>query len=216
MNDDKVWIFPYNNSNVPAKFNISERSKYNKYLCSIENITNAIHVCDDKCIKVSETVGNTPNNKYQQREIEYAKKRIEKINFLQYEQVEYQLSGTDFTVNGKKVQEKVIGAKKGKTDSYLFQLARKNGSNKARTYRLGENDVYWFHSAFNELFWIVPEMELHKAGLISDKDDTKLPKHFAVNVKTYNGKAWLKPYEFSYDTITEDVIARIKTLFSIL
>ena len=215
MEDNKVWVFPYNSISIPKNFNISERSKYNAYLCDINAIPSAISLSINECKIVSEAIGNTPNNKYQQREIHYAKKRQEKLNFLQYDPVSHQLSGTDFIVNGKNVQEKVVGSRNNKSESYLFQLARKNGA-KARTYRLGENDMYWFHSAFNELFWIVPEAELHKAGLISDKEEIKPAKHFAVNVKTYKTKEWLKPYELSYDNITNDTISKIKGLFSIL
>ena len=99
----------------------------------------------------------------------------------------------------------------------MFQLSRKNGlGNPPRTYRLGENDIYWFHSSFDERFWIIPEVDMHIAGWITHPDETKQSKHIKINPNTYMTNSWLKQYEFDYSKLTDESIAKIKALFSIL
>ncbi len=215
LSDNKLWIFPYNDVKVPRKLNISSISKYNVYLCEESELLTKLSEYYDRVRLISEAEGKYQHNKYQRREAVYAKKRIEILSFLEFKKHEVQYTSTDFTVNGKKVQEKVVGAKHG--ESYVFQLSRNNGrENRNRNYRLGENDVYWFHSSFNELFWIVPEIVMFNEGLLSKSDETKPPKHFMVNPNTYKSHPWLKQYEFDYTKITPDIIGCIKGMFSIL
>jgi hypothetical protein len=213
--DNKIWMFPYNYVKVPRKLNISDTSKYNIHLYKESELPIKIIDFTSKCKLVTEVEGNYQANKYQQREAVYAKKRKEILTFLEFTKSDIQYTSTDFTVNDKKVQEKVVGSKHG--NSYKFQLARKNGMNdRNRNYRLGENNVYWFHSAFDERFWIVPEEVLFTNGLLSKPDETKPQKHFKVNPTTYKSHTWLKHYEFDYTKITSEVIIKIKGLFSIM
>ena len=65
------------------------------------------------------------------------------------------------------------------------------------TYTLGENDYCWFHSAIDEIFWIIPELVLYNRGYISASDETKSRKTLQIR----EGTKWLKEYQYSYDDI---------------
>ncbi len=216
LDDNKVWIFPYSDSIPKTKLNISDTptSKYNKYKYNIENLQVAIESNIHNCTFMTKLFGNTPNNIYQQREQQYCKKRMEYVPFLTYETISCQSSPSDFIANRKKVQEKVIGAKRG--ESYVFHLSSRNGINGRRTYKLGENDIYWFHSSFDDLFWIVPENELYNRKWISDSDKVSKCKHILINIKNYGKHKWLKEYEFNYSSLSLESVNKIKAMFSMI
>jgi hypothetical protein len=215
MSDNKIWVFPFNECKLPKKLNISYKSKYNKYLCTDSNLPTQLLEYYTKYELVSERDGNYQNNKYQRREVLYPEKRMKHVPFLEYEKSDIQNTATDFHVANKKVQEKVIGSKQG--DSYVFQLSCRNGKEKKRrTYKLGENDIYWFHSSFDELFWIIPESIMFTKGWISGLNEIKPCRHIKINPKSYKSHDWLKQFEFDYSNITEESIGKIKELFSIV
>jgi hypothetical protein len=166
----------------------------------------------DMYVSVKFDIATTPPNKYQKREQDYVKKRKEFLPFLDFANAPIQSDIYDFTVNGKRVQEKVISLHSQKHHSYAFQLSCGH-KHLRRTYRLGENDFYWFHSSIDHFFWIVPESILYERGILSRADTTLKNKRFSVHSKKPN---WLDAYKFDYMNLTESCISRIKGMFSIL
>ena len=211
ISEKKIWILPYNHLDIKYKINISLASKYNKYLAKspaiIDTYLNEIVYKDIDSILVPITV-------LQQREQEYVKKREQAIPFLQYDYPTIQSTCVDVLVNGKKVQEKVLGYTLLK-DALHCGFSVNNGLiNKKRTYRcykLGENDYYWLHSSIDDRFWIIPEQILHEKGYISNKDEST-PKRvlwFKSENTNTKKKNWLDAYQYNYSTIDKDVIIQV-------
>jgi hypothetical protein len=214
LEEDKIWIFPYNNLEPSlVNLNISDRSKYNKYLVDNDNIHDYIEKFKDSYVKISKEVGNEPKSTLQKREQEYVTKRKKYIDYLDYILPEVQSSSVDFLVNNKKIQEKVLGyeEKRNRLTAWLSSNNGKqeNGIRRFRTYRLGENDYYWFHSSIDDRFWIIPEYVLYKHGYISEADQTTNKKVLIFNKKSMED--WISEYEFNY---TEDNKERIIKIFS--
>jgi hypothetical protein len=180
ISEKKVWIVPYNETNLKTTLNISSRSKYNKYFVEDNNLITEYldKYLEIYCISSLEEL-NTPVSKYQKREQEYVQKREKYVNFLEYSRPNAQNTPTDFMVNGKKIQEKVCGNILIKKNYRLIaHLSSNNGKNEKgmrqyRTYYLGENDYYWFHSSIDDRFWIIPEKILYEKRLISESNVKK-------------------------------------------
>jgi hypothetical protein len=211
--ENKIWVIPYKEIKCANNLNISMRSKYNKYLVSdnnrlyeyIEQYSNDYYTTDiDRLM--------TPHTILQQREQEYSKKRETHISFLNFKYPEVQNTSTDFIVNGKRVQEKVAGYYKIKSNPTLLVHFACNNGKKAngfrnfRTYRLGENDYYWIHSSIDNKFWIIPENILYINEYISETNKTHNRKVLYIN----NNTRWITDYEYTYDNID---ITKIKDLF---
>ena len=208
ISENKIWIIPYNDINVKNKLNISiNKSKYNKYLVSDNLYINKfIEKYSDNIKKESFKFWFTPGNILQRREQDYLVKRETFIPFLEYKYPEIQGTCVDFIINGKKVQEKVIGYRNDR-QKLRCDLLRNGGSvNRQRTmksYDKGDNDYYWLHSSIDNRFWIIPEDVLIREGyiIIDVKKKTK-------RVLTFNLE-WLKLYEYNYDNIKQDIFENI-------
>jgi hypothetical protein len=208
ISENKIWIIPYNDINVKNKLNISiNKSKYNKYLVSDNLYINKfIEKYSDNIKKESFKFWFTPGNILQRREQDYLVKRETFIPFLEYKYPEIQGTCVDFIINGKKVQEKVIGYRNDR-QKLRCDLLRNGGSvNRQRTmksYDKGDNDYYWLHSSIDNRFWIIPEDVLIREGyiIIDVKKKTK-------RVLTFNLE-WLKLYEYNYDNIKQDIFSNI-------
>jgi hypothetical protein len=208
ISDKKIWVIPNNAVNHLPKINISQRSKYNAYLVHDNNVLDTyINKYADEYYTTDLTKYTTPVAALQQREQQYVKKREEYVNFLEYIYPDIQHTATDFIVNDKKVQEKVVSIYEKKLS---LQLAANNGrkddgSRNFRTYRLGENDFYWCHSPIDDRFWIIPESILFQRGYISDSDVTLNRKAAYITKLT----KWIKPYEFNYKNVNKERIISI-------
>ena len=215
VTDEKIWIVPYNELKLSTgTLNISSRSKYNKYLVEDKTKINDT-IAKYECIKDCCDVFMKPVCEYQQREQEYVKKRELHIDFLNYVYPELHNTTTDFMVNGKKIQEKVMGYE-SKHTRLTCSLASNNGKDdsgkrKWRTYYLGENNYYWLHSSHDDRFWIIPEIKLHKRGKISDSDKIDNKKVLGFNIE--NVPKWIKKWEFNYKEITDAQKAKIIEMF---
>lgn len=211
ISEKKIWVIPYKDIKHLSNLNISITSKYNKYLVNDNNLlSNSIIKCMpvyyDSILEL-----NKPINILQQREQEYVKKREKYINFLVYIYPDIQNTVTDFIVNGKKVQEKVCGYPKENKNIAVVWLAsnnsrKKNGDRSFRTYCLGENDYYWFHSQRDDKFWIIPEHILYDKGYIADTNEIKNRTCLYINPKT---NTWIKEYEYDYNNINIPVIQEL-------
>ncbi len=213
--ESKIWILPYNILNIKdnGSLNISTRSKYNQYLIKNEEIHKAIETYYDSCKQTTLNKANSPICILQQREQEYILKRELAIPYLKYEYLQVQNTPTDFIVNGKKIQEKVMGTIKSGIVAFIASNngKKENGKRNHRTYRYGENDYYWLHSSIDSRFWIIPQDVLLKYGYISKADETL--KHARLYIgKTYTNIEWIKQYEYNYDNINT---TKIKSIFTV-
>lgn len=212
INENKIWIIPYDEVNINTNLNISLKSKYNKYLVqNNEDINKYIDKYCDRYQNNKLEELNKPQCQLQQREQDYVKKRETYVDCIKYEYPDVQNTSTDFIVNNKKIQEKVCGLYKynNRKDKYIVWFASNNGTNnkvrKYRTYYIGENDYYWLHSSIDDRFWIIPEMILYEKGFIANKNEIKSKK--TMNLFTNN--EWLKEYEHNYNNYNKSDIIKL-------
>lgn len=212
IENERLWVIPYADIKHLANINISERSKYNKYLVNKnELLYDSIEKYAEQYYTNNLTELTVPISIYQQREQQYVQKREKYLSFLQFMYPDIHNTPTDFMVNGKKVQEKVAGRLKDTiVPSMMVHLSSNNGKNAKgkknfRTYSLGENDYYWFHSNIDDRFWIIPEQILHDRGYIADKDEIKNRKVLYISDNT----EWIKQYEYDYNNVNCDKIRKM-------
>jgi hypothetical protein len=215
LEEEKIWIIPYNDIQTNTNITISNSSIYNKYIVTNDNIKDIILSYKDKYVCNTEAHFNTSLAYLLEREHQYIEKRKKYVNFLNYNNYILQNTPTDFIVNNKKVQEKVAGYRKDRDIQTVWLASnngkKENGCRKFRTYRLGENDYYWFHSSINDTFWIVPESVLYQNDYITKSDETKNRSYIAINIKDgeYMTNEWLKDYEYNYLDINKDKIMKL-------
>lgn len=216
--EEKIWVIPYNELCFKGpNLNISEYSKYNDYSCGNNLILNRyINLHKDKCTRQSLDKCMLPVSNLQQREQEYVKKRENVIDFLEFQKMDIQNTPTDFMVDGKKVQEKVCGFDKHKSVLVAY-LSSNNGKNYSgvrafRTYKLGENDYYWFNSSIDNRFWIVPEKALYDRGYVTNSDKIEKNKVLRIPINqenNYGVREWIKEYEYNYDNPDKEKIMKL-------
>lgn len=180
INEQKVWVIPIDIIKSKHKINIStNKSNYNEYLITDNNtIDKAINKCLKYVVQDNLEKLMTPSTYLQKREQDYIRKREKYISFLKYEYPEIQGSCVDFIINGKKIQEKVVGFDKNR-QRLLCTVSKNNGKldgkRTTKVYDKGDNDYYWFHSSIDDRFWIIPEEILVKYGYI-DYNNQKTKK----------------------------------------
>ena len=202
ISEKKIWILPFNNK-LPESINISIRSKYHKYRVVNEKITDTIEQYRDNVTFTELETLMIPVNPLQQREQEYVRKREMLLPFLQFSYPELQGGVTDFICNGKKVQEKVAGLqKKSLLVTFCTNDGKHDGKRQYKTYMLGENDYYWFHSSIDERFWIIPETVLYEKGYITKIKSKK--KYINISASQWDN------YKYDYQDINHE---HLTTLF---
>ena len=161
----------------------TDSTKYSKYEVNKTNINNTLlKFYNDKetCL--------IPINIYQQREQTYMKLREDKMKYLQiiYSEIEGQCY--DLIINGYKVQDKVIGKRSDRKNSYTISLYRNNGRNDGkknyRCYNKGDNNFYWFWYDDSSLFYVVKEEDLIKLKYIQEDnnlDNKRIQLTFSYN-----------------------------------
>lgn len=213
IDDNKIWVIPYNELNIKNKLNISVVSKYNKYLVQ-DNIITLLdkYLLDCKVTSLEE--GLTPASELQQREQEYVLKRETCIPQLNYVYPEIQNTPTDFIVNDKRVQEKVMGVSRKQLHAFFASNNGKkfNGNRKFRTYTRSENDFYWLHSSIDNRFWVIPENELYEREYICDDNVTNNRTIIRIPICGYSEtNGWLEHYEFNYENVN---LERLLSMFN--
>jgi hypothetical protein len=204
LNDKHIWVFD-GNMKFPKKLNLSldKGSKYSENYTKESELANRIDLLYKTYHLTSIIAINKPTAIYQQRELEYRRRRENNLPLVfEYPTIENRVY--DFICNGKKCQEKVAG-KHGHSDTYMVQLCKRNGTlNKKRLYQQyvkGDNDIYWFHIPDTDMFYVIPENELYVRGLIADfagcpKVSMPLRPH---NLSYKYG--WSNTYLFSYSKL---------------
>jgi hypothetical protein len=212
ISEKKIWILPYNNISLKVKLNISVKSKYSKYLIDNQMIHTVIDNYESEITHNNIDTILLPVNPAQQREQQYVRKREKYVPFLKYEYPNIQNTCVDVIVNGKKIQEKVLGIIEYKNSLYCGLAANSTkleGKRQFRSYRLGENDYYWIHSNIDDRFWIIPEKALYDKGYISNANEIKPKKTLCFKSTPTEQNKWLNDYEYSYSDVNRDAIMKL-------
>lgn len=149
-----------------------------------------------------------PKNVNQQNEIKYRKIREESCKFLQFEKPEIEQSYYDFTINGKKIQEKVACKRNDREHSYIACIYRSATNNKKKQYLMGMNEYYWVHIPDINLFYILPEIELCNNGFITDDLHEQNPKMY-LNIGLNSKKSWYHKYQYDYKNLDNNFISKL-------
>jgi hypothetical protein len=212
VQEQKMWLIPYNeiDGRMTASLNISMRSTYNQYKVDRLTFRTQLESYQSNITLHTCASVNIPVALLQQREQLYVKKRETLLPFLPYEYPVIQQTAVDVMINGKRIQEKVLGYDHKKL-SLLAHMGCNNGvkqgKRQLRSYQLGENDYYWLHSSIDERFWIIPEGVLYEHGIITAKGVIGPMKHVCMKSKY---KKWLQDYEYDYTAIN---VEKIRSLF---
>ena len=208
--DKKIWLIPYEEVHGLKTIGIANKSKYNKYEVSNENLIEKLNIYYDLINKYEFDILNTPTSKSQQQELEYRNLRESKINFIEFINNEVEGLVYDFKIGVKKVQEKVGSITKNNPNSFLFNLikykCRVEGKCVNQSYQEGDNDLYWLHCK-NRKFYVIPEKELIEHGYIGKH----CKEHLYVSPTNKNTE-WCNQYLFDYDNIDKERLLQIINL----
>ena len=212
VSEKKLWVLPYTHVTVKSKLNISVKSKYSKYLVdnSIIDVYIDKYISDIVCENINKLM--MPVNPTQQKEQQYVQKREKYIPFLSYQYPNVQNTCVDVIINGKKVQEKVLGfieSKKGLCCTLSANNGKLEGKRQFRMYQLGENDYYWLHSSIDDRFWIIPEQVAYEKGYISNKNEIKPKRTLWFKSDNNVTQKWMNDYEYNYTSINTEKIMKI-------
>ena len=213
--DKRMWILNGNEIIVKCKIAIGlHKSKYDKNEVNIDNISDSINKYYDLMTLVTFEVANLPQSINQQKEQEFRKLVENNCPCIKFDYPINNQLVYDFTINGFKIQEKVGTARKDRKDCVIFSLHKNNGIHdgvrKFRSYNEGDNDFYWLNFPDKKHFYIFPEKELLKFGLITSEKDKGKGKISITMSKIKNNKYDTK-YLFDYENLDE---TRLTLLFS--
>ena len=166
--ENKIWLLDGLLANI-KKISIGEKStKYSKYEVYDDTIDNKLLEFYNKKEKYTKDKCLTPVSIYQQREQKYMKLREDKMKYfdIKYPEIEGQLH--NLIINGYKIQDKVIGKRCARKNSYYINLYHNNGKKCFKCYNKGDNDFYWFWRDDSTLFYVIKEQDLIDLKYIQD------------------------------------------------
>lgn len=122
----------------------------------------------------------------------------------------------DFTINEKKVQEKVITKCKSRKMTFNSTMSKCYGRTTRGPYEKGDNDFYWFHLPEMNKYYVIPEELLINWKVIKTDDQqgkTKVSFHPENDkyrkIITEDAKAYLFDY-------SDKSLLRLRKMFEIL
>ena len=205
--DKKMWLIPYEEVKDLKTVGIAQKSKYNKYEVTSENLIEKLSYYYTLINKFEFTILDTPTSKCQQQEQEYRKIRESTIDFINFTNNGMEGLVYDFKIGSKKIQEKVGSICKNNINSYLFNLnkysCRINGKCTHKCYEEGDSDFYWLNCK-NGKFYVIPEEELITYGYIG-KDCKKKLYVSPTNLNT----EWCNKYLFDYNNLDKERLSKI-------
>jgi len=206
--DKKMWLIPYEEVKDLKTVGIAQKSKYNKYEVTSENLIEKLSYYYTFINKFEFTILDTPTSKCQQQEQVYRKIRESKIDFIKFTNNAMEGLVYDFMIDSKKIQEKVGTICRNNINSYMFNLnkysCRINGKCTHKCYEEGDNDFYWLNCK-NGKFYVIPEEELLINGYIGK--DCKKEKLYVSPTNPYT--EWCNKYLFSYDNVDKERLLNI-------
>lgn len=210
MDENKIWVLPFDTIKHLKTLNISIKSKYNEYLIDDNNnLHNYVQQLSKSIKFFTKEEALMPISTWQQQEQIYATIRTKAIPSLQFVLPKVEQGKVDFYVNNLKVQEKISSLKRGQ--SHFITISANNGKDKDkcrkyRTYRKGEIDIYWFNLKDSSIFYVIPEHVLYDHKLISGKEETTNKTYLFINTN----KDWLEEFKYDYNNVDE---SKLKSQF---
>ena len=206
--DKKMWLIPYEEVYEMKTIGIAQKSKYNMYEVTKDNLIEKINYYYEVSNKFSFDILDTPTSNSHKQEQEFRKIRESKINFIEFKNNDIEGLVYDFMIGNKKIQEKVGSICKDNINSYCFILSKHTGRINGKCcrgpYEKGDNDFYWLNCK-NGYFYVIPEDMLIKKGYVG-KDTSKA--HLYVSHTNQNTE-WCDDYLFNYDKLDEDGLLEI-------
>jgi hypothetical protein len=198
-----MWLIPYEEVKGLKTIGIAQKSKYNKYEVSQENLIEKLNNYYLTINKFEFKILDTPISVTQQQEQKYREIRESTIDFIEFVNNEMEGLVYDFMIGSKKVQEKVGSIIHNNANSYMFNLAkydcRIDGKCKNKCYDEGDNDLYWLNCK-NGKFYVIPEEALLENGHIGK--DCRKEKLY---VSPTNGNTeWCNEYLFDYNNVDKE------------
>jgi hypothetical protein len=215
IEDKRMWLIEGNKLNNINLTIGNKSSLYSSYeISDNNNLHNPLLSFYRTYVLQSFDTINTPISKQVVNEHIYRRKREINLHYLRFEYPEKEGQVFDFTVNTYKVQEKVasIMRRRGKIrdGAYIINLTRNNKEN--CSYKLGDNDFYWFVIPNSDMFYLIPEVKLHDNGYIGNincihKMITLYPTKSCDNTKILS--SWMNKYLYDYNKVTPETILTI-------
>ena len=206
--DKKMWLMPYAEVNGLKTIGIAQKSKYNKYEVTKENLIEKLNKFYDVNNKFEFKILDTPTSESQKQEQEYRIIRESKINFITFKNNMMEGIVYDFMIGNKKVQEKVGSIIHDNVNSYSFNLSkydcRVDGKCKHKCYEEGDNDLYWLNCK-NGKFYVIPEDALFVNGYIGK--DCKKEKLYVS--PTNQNTEWCDKYLFDYNSVDKERLLKL-------
>ena len=205
--DKKMWLIPYEEVKGLKTIGVAQKSKYNKYEVSKENLIEKLNNYYTIINKFEFNVLDTPTSTTHQQEQKYREIREIKINFIKFKNNEMEGLVYDFMIGNKKVQEKVGSIIHNNNNSYSFNLTKNNGIVNGKSticsYQEGDNDLYWLNCK-NGNFYVIPEKALLENGYIG-KDCKKKLYVSPTNENT----EWCNEYLFDYNSVDKERLLKL-------
>lgn len=213
LSDKRMWILNGNDITVKHKIAIGlKKSKYDNNEVTLTNIADSIHKYYDIMSPVTFDIANTPQSICQQQEQEYRKFVESKCPNIKFEYPVNNQLVYDFTINGFKIQEKVGTYRKDRKNSVIFFLHKSNGKQdgvrKFRPYKEGDNDFYWLNFPDKKHFYIFPETELIKLGILSTETQ-KGNRTIYITISNIHNIKYDVKYLFDYENLDESRIIKL-------
>ena len=206
--DKKMWLIPYEEVKGLKTIGVAQKSKYNKYEVSQENLIEKLNNYYTTINKFEFKILDTPTSITHQQEQKYREIRETKINFIKFKNNDMEGLVYDFMIDDKKVQEKVGTICKNNYNSYMFNLAkydcRVDGKCKNQSYEEGDNDLYWLNCK-NGKFYVIPEDALFVNGYIG-KNFTKQKLYVSP---TNENTEWCNEYLFDYNNVDKERLLKL-------
>jgi len=206
--DKKMWLIPYEDVKGLQTVGIAQKSKYNKYEVTKDNLISKLQHYYTLNNKFEFKILDTPTSVSHQQEQAYRKMRESKIDFIKFKNNDMEGLVYDFMIGPKKVQEKVGSIIHNNINSYIFSLTkyhcRINGKCINQSYEEGDSDLYWLNCK-NDKFYLIPEHTLLDYGYIG-KDSIK--DKLYVSPTNINTK-WCEQYLFDYNNLDKKKLMNI-------
>ncbi len=208
LEDNKIWIFAPNSLEYVSKLKINKSSpnKFDIYNVDLTNQINIITILEKYYFDYKNIlVGKNDNLEYKisdsnphiKTEYEFKKKRINFVNFLNFENPISNFEPYNFKINGFKIQE-CVSFVNSKTQNQIVSIHKKvNGFSVPFDYQ--DNDFYWIHERLFNSFYLIPSQILY----LNEYLNSEITKgKTTLNIDT--NQSWLFEYVFCYDTIEQE------------
>lgn len=206
IEEEKFWIINGNQILNQCKVSIGmqKSNKYSQYSVNKEDLTNKLTELYYSHNRDIYSNINSPQTPECRKEQEYRLLRTNYLPNIKFENSYINQQVYDFTVNGKKVQEKL--AYQPKNRSPTVKLSKNKHGIKNQPYDIGDNDFYWINLPDKETFYLIPEIVLENKLIISNNINKG-----THNITFYNN--WTIDYKYSYkDTHIEEKLNKIFTI----